>query len=498
MQIITKDTTWAAGQVINLTEDVQVAPGVTLTIAPGSVVNGNWHSIEVFGKLKSDGSTGKEVFIYSLDLKFGRMLINPDDHGAIDLAYTHIHQSDILSGASSVQGKYGHISIFNSIIDDISSPIYLTGYGGPDAIDGNIFLDSFGLVTITLSSTQQSEYIRNNIFDSYSASNLRNVQDKVGHGAITANPSVYGSKGPIVISANNAFLVNDDVALSVFGDATISSEGDYFSGINASNINKYIHDNVDDITILNKIIPNSIRATPSSSLPTDMFTFTSIDMPSDIVKTARIVGSADVKLKGNKLDNIIAVNSGNNTIDGGSGVDTIVVHGSSAQYQFSVQNGSAVIKDTIFSRDGTNILTNIEHIQFTDGTIAADLAVTPDNALIYRLYQAAFARMPDEGGLRYWVGKHDKGLSVNDMAPLFRGSQEFTQKYGSNLTNAQYVDQLYLNVLGRKGETGGVTYWNDVLDSGKATKDTVLIGFAGSPENVSGTAAHIDHGFFIG
>ena len=143
-------------------------------------------------------------------------------------------------------------------------------------------------------------------------------------------------------------------------------------------------------------------------------------------------------------------------------------------------------------------LTNVERIQFTDGIVAADLAVTAGNAQIYRLYQAAFARIPDEGGLRYWVSQHDDGQSLDSISHAFLNAPEFTQRYGSNLTNAQYVDQLYLNVLGRKGEVDGVTYWNDVLNTGKATKDTVLIGFAESPENVAGTAAHVYHGFFIG
>ena len=188
----------------------------------------------------------------------------------------------------------------------------------------------------------------------------------------------------------------------------------------------------------------------------------------------------------------------NEKIDGSAGVDTFVVHGKSTEYSLTFQGGSSFLTDRTTGRDGMDTLTNVERIQFTDGIVAADLAVTAGNAQIYRLYQAAFARIPDEGGLRYWVSQHDDGQSLDSISHAFLNAPEFTQRYGSNLTNAQYVDQLYLNVLGRKGEVDGVTYWNDVLNTGKATKDTVLIGFAESPENVAGTAAHVYHGFFIG
>lgn len=185
------------------------------------------------------------------------------------------------------------------------------------------------------------------------------------------------------------------------------------------------------------------------------------------------------------------------TIDGLQGADTFVVSGKSSEYTTNIKTDLVVIKDNVTGRGGTDTLINIERIKFADGTIAADLPVTADSAQIYRLYQAAFARMPDETGLRYWIDQSSKGLSPHDAAYYFRSAPEFLQKYGANLTNAQYVDQLYQNVLGRKGDVSGVSYWNSVLDKNASTKDAVLVGFAGSPENVAGTADHISYGFFI-
>jgi len=122
---------------------------------------------------------------------------------------------------------------------------------------------------------------------------------------------------------------------------------------------------------------------------------------------------------------------------------------------------------------------------------------TSDNTLIYELYQAAFKRMPDNNGFIYWVDQHSKGLSINTISSLFLASDEFEHNYSNNLTNAQLVDLLYKNILGREGDTGGVKFWTDLLNTGQATKETVLIGFAGSPENVANTASHVDNGYWV-
>jgi len=59
--IISSNLTWLAGQVIDLTADVQIAPGVTLTIEPGAVINGHGHKIEALGRLIADGTTAQPI-----------------------------------------------------------------------------------------------------------------------------------------------------------------------------------------------------------------------------------------------------------------------------------------------------------------------------------------------------------------------------------------------------------------------------------------------------
>src|SRR5262249_21083102 len=98
-----------------------------------------------------------------------------------------------------------------------------------------------------------------------------------------------------------------------------------------------------------------------------------------------------------------------------------------------------------------------------------------------------FNRIPDVGGLHYWDGVFDSGTPLSAIAPNFVGSAEFQAKYGT-LTDAAYVTQLYANVLSRAPDAGGLSFWETYLTEGH-TRGDVLIGFAGSAENVAKVAA---------
>jgi hypothetical protein len=137
----------------------------------------------------------------------------------------------------------------------------------------------------------------------------------------------------------------------------------------------------------------------------------------------------------------------------------------------------------------------IQRVQFTDINLALDIGPTQNAGSVYMLYKAAFNRAPDEGGMGYWLAQKDGGANiVTDIAQGFVNSGEFTAKYGTNPTNASYVDKLYLNVLGRAGEAGGVAYWNQELNAGNISKAAVLVQFATLAEGASIVAPLIANG----
>ncbi len=79
--------------------------------------------------------------------------------------------------------------------------------------------------------------------------------------------------------------------------------------------------------------------------------------------------------------------------------------------------------------------------------------------------------------------------SLANAAIFFTESPEFEASYGQ-LDQDGFIRQLYRNVLGREGEEGGVAFWNGQMDAGM-TRGTVLLRFAESPENIanSGTTS---------
>jgi len=100
------------------------------------------------------------------------------------------------------------------------------------------------------------------------------------------------------------------------------------------------------------------------------------------------------------------------------------------------------------------------------------------------LYEAALGRMPDQGGYNYWLDTFASGASVQDIASSFMAAPEFQTLFATN-SNDAFVDQLYINVLERPGEAGGVNYWLGLLDQQTATKVDVLLSFASSAENIA-------------
>lgn len=192
--------------------------------------------------------------------------------------------------------------------------------------------------------------------------------------------------------------------------------------------------------------------------------------------------------------------------DGGSGIDTVVYSARSSNFTVEASdrvwdniaqmgNLSGFIVTDSTDRVNTIQLHEVERLQFSDINIALDVGPTQNAGSLYMLYKAAFDRAPDDEGMGYWLSQVDAGRNiVTDIAAGFVRAPEFVAKYGTNPTNAFYVDQLYLNVLGRPGESGGVAYWNAELNAGNRSKAEVLVQFATLPEGAALVADLIANG----
>jgi hypothetical protein len=205
--------------------------------------------------------------------------------------------------------------------------------------------------------------------------------------------------------------------------------------------------------------------------------------------------SSNANLTGTAYNDVFTPGYGKETFDGLGGINKIVLENARSDYILSISSGmqSHLTHKTNTAIDVTN--SNIQRLKFADTNIALDVGSTQNAGSVYMLYKAAFNRAPDAGGMGYWLAQVDGGKSiVTDIAAGFVKAPEFVAKYGTNPTNAFYVDQLYKNVLGRTGEPGGVTYWNQQLDKGAITKAYVLQQFSALPEGAALVANLIANG----
>ena len=183
-------------------------------------------------------------------------------------------------------------------------------------------------------------------------------------------------------------------------------------------------------------------------------------------------------------------------IESGAGLDTLVVDAMRSDAVLDIDGfGRPILNVTGFAPEV--ILTNLERIEFSDGMLALDIEGNSGQA--YRLYQASFARTPDEAGLEFWMQQLDSGaLSLLDVAEQFLTSAEFSGTYGENETlgDAQFIDLLYENVLDRSPDAAGYDFWLTQAAQ-DVSREQMLISFSESDENKQLVAPAIDDGIWF-
>ncbi len=201
-------------------------------------------------------------------------------------------------------------------------------------------------------------------------------------------------------------------------------------------------------------------------------------------------------------DDVVNGSAGSDLIDGGSGHDAVVYDGERADYTQTLNgNGTITVEKP---GGGTDTLTTIERIDFTDGDYVYDLT-SPNTGFGYRIYQASFGRTPDEGGVRFWIGNLDnfdqQGWSDYEkeqfLASQFIQSDEFRDLYGANPSNFDYIDAMYQNVLFRLPDQAGYDFWVGGMENDGLTREDILIAFTKSDENVNNNSQNLDDGVWV-
>ena len=95
--------------------------------------------------------------------------------------------------------------------------------------------------------------------------------------------------------------------------------------------------------------------------------------------------------------------------------------------------------------------------------------MTPNRDDLQLLYICYFGRPGDPAGLNYWVSQ---GVDQAAFSRMVYGQAEFQQTL-LNLDTRFQVNSLYLNLFGRQGDSEGLTYWSEAIESGRLSLATL-------------------------
>ncbi|WP_281256099.1 DUF4214 domain-containing protein [Antarctobacter heliothermus] len=170
-----------------------------------------------------------------------------------------------------------------------------------------------------------------------------------------------------------------------------------------------------------------------------------------------------VPVDGTSGDDLLIGTAGDNLMDGMEGNDTILGEGG---------------QDSLLGGTGDDVLL-AEPVNEVFDT-AADQ--------VFRMYQTAFDRMPDRAGHLSWTNGIASGaLEVVQMAGVFLNTPEGIATYGA-LDNTAFVTEMYDNAFDRAPDPGGLVHWVAQLDGGTMTRAEVMVAFSESAEFVANTS----------
>ena len=306
---------------------------------------------------------------------------------------------------------------------------------------------------------------------------INSFQTNISEVGIAGSTGAYteitlNSETPLEIfyQCQNHPLMGSNIKYSTSGNDTLtsSSTDELFDG----------GEGIDTITFNGKFSDYSLTRTTTSLKVDDQRAGTNDG--TDTLSNIEYIQFSDQTVEESKVD-VIKTYSGNFSdykfYSKGNGV-----------YQIKTDSGYDDITGlpllTFTGEALTSSFRDISAIVDIKGTFDQVTGLNTDDAKMFRLYNAAFKRLPDSDGLKYWITQYTSG--VNDdraVAQSFLVSDEFAERYGLNVTNAQYVETLYVNVLGRDYDQDGYNYWLGNLNNGTETRYELLLGFAESAEN---------------
>lgn len=105
-----------------------------------------------------------------------------------------------------------------------------------------------------------------------------------------------------------------------------------------------------------------------------------------------------------------------------------------------------------------------------NGFAGHDWTWTANRIEIAKFYAGFLGRCGEHDGIIGWAQGLDGGVTMTQAANAFYGSAEAQAKYGA-MSSVQYVNAIYTAATARIADSGAVTYFSGLLDSGTQRGD---------------------------
>jgi len=160
-------------------------------------------------------------------------------------------------------------------------------------------------------------------------------------------------------------------------------------------------------------------------------------------------------------DNSFTSSSVNEAFDGGAGLDTVVFSGLRSQYSLSAQGaGGFRVTDSVAARNGTDTVSGVERLRFSDSSLAFDL--NGNAGKVAKILGAVFGQsaVSNKTYVGIGLGYLDSGMSYEALAAL---AVSVTGKSSST----DVCNLLWTNVVKTTPTTADIAPFKAMLDSGQ-------------------------------
>lgn len=167
---------------------------------------------------------------------------------------------------------------------------------------------------------------------------------------------------------------------------------------------------------------------------------------------------------------------GNDYVNGGDGIDTLVLSGKYSEYRVSWNYDRYTVTDLVSSRDGTDTAANIERIEFSDRSFAYDM--NGNAGVVAKILGAVFGKDSINNETYVGIGLDliDDGMSYESLMGL-----ALEVKLGKGYTLAKEVDLLERNVYGITTPASVQSFWA----ARGVSKETLAINYAECDVNIN-------------